>query len=79
MSDIKADVTLDFKGMTCPHPIVEAKKILDKLDKGKVMQLISNCGGTKDDMESWTAATGNSLLEQEDNGEGVFSFFIKKG
>jgi TusA-related sulfurtransferase len=79
MSDITADVTLDFKGMTCPHPIVEAKKILDQLEKGKVMQLISNCAGTKDDMKSWTEATGNSLLAQEEMGDGIFSFYIEKG
>jgi len=78
MGTVKADVTLDFKGMTCPHPIVEAKKILDRMESGKVMLLISNCPATKDDIISWTKRTGNELIKQDVEGD-VHNFYIKKG
>lgn len=77
--NINPDVTLDFHGLICPHPIVEAKKILDKMEAGKVMKMVSNCSGTKGDIESWVNRTGNEFLEEEDLGEGDTAFFIKKG
>ncbi len=77
--NISADVTLDFHGITCPHPIVEAKLILDKMETGKVMKMVSNCPGTRDDVKSWADRTGNDLLNVEEIDDGNFAFYIKKG
>lgn len=72
-------MTLDFKGLTCPHPIIESKKILDKMEEGKIMLMISNCLGTRDDIYSWVKETKNEIVEIQEKDKGTFYFYIKKG
>ena len=49
----KPHVTLDMKGAACPGPLLGAKRVLDELQAGEVMLLISDCPGTRDDLGSW--------------------------
>ena len=48
-----ANVTLDIRGVSCPGPIIEAKKLLDGMKAGEVLRLVSNCPGSPDDVGSW--------------------------
>ena len=43
-------VTLDLCGLNCPAPLLGAKHVIDDLQPGQVMQLISDCPGTPDDL-----------------------------
>ena len=43
-------VTIDLSGMPCPAPLLGAKKIIDDLQPGQTMRLISDCPGTSDDL-----------------------------
>ncbi|MBO9600809.1 MAG: sulfurtransferase TusA family protein, partial [Cohnella sp.] len=42
---MNADITVDTKGMACPMPIVKAKKALDGLQQGQVMEVLSTDKG----------------------------------
>ena len=42
---VSPNAVLDMRGATCPGPIVEAKKLLDGMRKGEVLQLTSDCPG----------------------------------
>ena len=61
MSD-KPAVTIDLCGMPCPAPLLGAKKIIDDLQPGQTMVLLSDCPGTEDDLFAWCKFTGNELL-----------------
>lgn len=74
-----ANVTLDIRGAVCPGPIVEAKKLLDGMQAGEVLKLVSDCPGVQSDIGGWASATGMSLLESIEAGSGVFEFYIRKG
>ncbi|CAM3656880.1 Sulfurtransferase TusA family protein [Cohnella lubricantis] len=37
--EIKADQTLDCKGLACPMPIVKTKKAMDQLQSGQVIEV----------------------------------------
>lgn len=75
----KASVTLDIRGAVCPGPIVEAKKLLNGMQPGEVLKLVSDCPGVQSDINGWASATGMTLLESFEADAGVYEFYIRKG
>ena len=73
-----ANVTLDIRGVSCPGPIIEAKKLLDGMKAGEVLLLVSNCPGAPDDVQSWVRSTGLELLAKQEVAPGNYEFFIRK-
>ena len=67
---------LDLRGVVCPGPVVEAKKLLGSMRPGETLKLISNCPGVADDVAEWVKATGYRLLETDEIGPGIFEFYI---
>jgi TusA-related sulfurtransferase len=74
-----ANVTLDMKGLSCPGPLVGAKRMVDEMEAGQVLLLISDCPGTKDDLYAWAKQTGNAVLKTEKMPEGGTGYYIQKG
>jgi TusA-related sulfurtransferase len=75
----KANVLLDIRGVHCPGPIVEAKKLLNGMASGEVLQLISNCPGIRSDIVGWSEATGMQIVDTVEIAPGEFEFYIRKG
>ena len=73
-----ATAVLDLRGLVCPGPIVEAKKLLHGMRAGETLKLVSNCPGVHDDIVDWVKATGFTLLGAEEIGAGEFEFYIRK-
>lgn len=73
-----ANVTLDIRGVSCPGPIIEAKKLLVGMKTGEILLLISNCPGSPDDVNSWVKSTGLELLGTQEVAPGTFEFLICK-
>ncbi len=76
---IKADVVIDYSGMTCPAPLLGAKKILDDLKPGQTLCLISDCTGVHDDLLTWCTHSGNVLVSATSQGGGVAYLLRKAG
>jgi len=74
-----ANVTLDMKGLSCPGPLLGAKRMVDDLDAGQILLLISDCPGTKDDLYAWAKQTGNAVLQAEKMPDGGTGYYIQKG
>jgi TusA-related sulfurtransferase len=74
----RANIVLDIRGILCPGPIVEAKKLLNTMNAGEVLKLVSNCPGTREDIESWAQATGMELVDIVEIAPGDFEYFIRK-
>lgn len=73
-----AQVTLDIRGASCPGPIVQAKKLLDGMQAGEVLQLVSDCHGIADDIRSWAQAGAAELLFSHESGRGVHEFYLRR-
>jgi TusA-related sulfurtransferase len=73
-----ANVTLDICGVSCPGPILEAKKLLDGMKAGEILRLVSNCPGSPDDVNSWVRSTGLELRAKQEVAPGTYEFFICK-
>jgi TusA-related sulfurtransferase len=77
--DIHANMVLDMTGLTCPAPLLGAKKLVDDLDGGQILLLISDCKGTRDDLFAWARQTGNQVLKTAQMPEGGTGYYIMKG
>lgn len=72
-------VTLDVKGVSCPGPILSAKRLVDDLAEGEVMLLVSDCVGTESDLFAWARATGNQVIGADKRPDGSQGYYIRKG
>lgn len=78
-SRLTAEVTLDLTGLTCPAPLVGAKRVVDDLAPGQMLKLISDCPGTRDDLYIWARQTGNEIAHVEHEAGKRYAFFVRKG
>lgn len=79
MNTSKPAVTLDMSGLSCPAPLIGAKKIVDDMEAGQTMLLISDCPGTSDDLFAWARHTGNEIAETKRIDGNKVAYTIKKG
>jgi tRNA 2-thiouridine synthesizing protein A len=78
MTDMpKADSIFDARGLQCPVPILKAKKRIQILEIGQILEVISNDPGSKEDFPRWCKRTGNELLGIFDE-EDYARYFIKR-
>lgn len=75
----KANVILDIRGVVCPGPIVEAKKLLNGMNSGEILKLVSNCPGIRSDIVGWASMTGVKILDTIEVSAGEYEFFLQKG
>jgi TusA-related sulfurtransferase len=75
---VSPNTVLDMRGATCPGPVIEAKKLLNGMRQGEVLQLVSDCPGIRADVRSWTKATGLDLADAHETAPGEYVFHIRK-
>ena len=75
---LKPNVTLDVRGVSCPGPILEAKKMLAGMKSGEILMLVSNCPGTPADIDAWVKNTPLELVERAEIARGSFEFYLRK-
>jgi TusA-related sulfurtransferase len=75
---VSPNAVLDIRGATCPGPIIEAKKLLNGMRKGEVLQIVSDCPGIRADVQSWVKATGLELVDARESAPGDYQFSIRK-
>lgn len=73
-----AHVTLDMRSVSCPGPILEAKKLLDGMKSGEVLQLVSDCPGAVADIQSWATHAAVELLATLPMARGAHEFYLRK-
>lgn len=75
---VSPNAVLDCRGATCPGPVIEAKKLLNRMQKGEVLQLVSDCPGIRADVRSWVKATSLELADARESAPGEYVFHIRK-
>ena len=73
-----ADQVLDAKGLSCPLPILRAKKAIKGMETGGTLEIEATDPGSVKDFEAFWRVTGNDLLESSEEDGGVYKFLIKK-
>ena len=72
------DKELDATGLTCPLPILRAKKALAGMESAQVLRVIATDPGSVKDFEVFAKQTGNPLLDSGEQ-DGKFVFRLQKG
>ena len=68
---------LDASGLTCPLPVLHAKKRLHGMDSGRVLRVIATDPGSVSDIAAFTRQTGHELIESREEA-GKFYYLVKK-
>lgn len=77
MNKSQANLSIDLKGLSCPMPVLKAKKALDSMSPGQILFIEATDKGSKADIPAMLKRTGNELLETDEK-DNIFSFLIKK-
>jgi tRNA 2-thiouridine synthesizing protein A len=59
---------IDTRGLSCPLPILKAKKALGELISGQLLKVIATDAGSVRDFQAFAKQTGNELVEQQNLG-----------
>lgn len=68
---------LDVKGLSCPMPLLKAKRQLNEMAEGERLQVFATDPGSMKDFTVFTKQAGHDLLEASEI-EGTFSYLIVK-
>lgn len=68
---------VDATGLTCPLPILRAKKALAEMQSGEILKITATDSGSSNDFPVFAKQTGNDLLAQEKVGD-AFVFYFKR-
>jgi tRNA 2-thiouridine synthesizing protein A len=71
------NAVLDAKGLNCPLPILKAKKALQGVPAGGLLEIYATDPGSVKDFEAFCRSTGNELVTSSQEGN-VFKFVIKR-
>jgi TusA-related sulfurtransferase len=74
---MKADKTLDCKGLFCPTPIFNASKAIKEIEVGQILEVLATDPASVPDFKAWTSRTRNELLDYKEE-VGVYKFYIKR-
>jgi tRNA 2-thiouridine synthesizing protein A len=70
-------MSLNLKGLSCPMPVIRTAKAMKGLCPGQLLEVFATDPGSVPDFKAWAQATGNPLVDSNEEG-GVFHFVLKK-
>jgi TusA-related sulfurtransferase len=70
-------LSLDFKGLLCPMPVVKLAQAIKQIQIGEILEAVATDPGVMADIPAWTRSTGHELvsLEKQDK---TFIFVVKR-
>lgn len=60
--------TVDARGLSCPQPVVETKRVIDKMDRGIVEVLVDTATSRENVLRFGRNAGWNGSFKEEDGG-----------
>ena len=77
LTNIQATKVVDARAMSCPGPLLEAKKGIATVKVGEILEIWSGDVNTKNDMPRWCEKVGHEFLGVL-QGEGYERIFIRR-
>lgn len=74
---IASPVVVDARGVSCPGPILAAKKSIGAVGVGNVMEVLATDSGTLKDIPAWCKKLGHDFLGSFDEA-GSIHLFLRK-
>jgi tRNA 2-thiouridine synthesizing protein A len=70
-------LSLDFKGLLCPMPVVKLAQAIKQIQVGESVEAVATDPGVMADIPAWARTTGNELVSLEKLDK-VFKFVVKR-
>ena len=77
LTTLQASKVVDASAMSCPGPLLEAKKGIATVKVGEVLEIWSGDANTKNDMPRWCEKVGHEFMGMLP-GEGYERLFIRR-
>ena len=77
MEQITAVKTLDYKGLSCPMPIVKISMEIGKVAVGDVIEVYTTDPGSIADFPAWAKTTGQEIIEIKQE-PGLIRIYVKR-
>lgn len=74
---LSGTLIVDARGVSCPGPILAAKKQIGGLPVGNVMEVLATDSGTLKDIPAWCNKMGHDFLGYYDDA-GYLHLFLRK-
>jgi TusA-related sulfurtransferase len=74
----RADSRLDASGLARPLPVLRARKALDSMRPGQVLEVAATAAGTDEDLEIFAGRVGHELIGAVTGEGGRTFFYIRK-
>lgn len=68
---------VDARGLSCPLPLLKARKALNALPPGALLRVLATDTGSVRDFRVFCEQSGTTLLESNEDA-GVYSFLLRK-
>ena len=69
---------VDARGLSCPMPIVKTAQAVKDRHQREPCRGPGHGPGSVKDVQAWCRTTGNELVEQRTDDQGVFRFLIRR-
>ncbi|MCF8105951.1 MAG: sulfurtransferase TusA family protein [Desulfohalobiaceae bacterium] len=77
METIKAEHVLDTSGLSCPMPLLKAKKTMKGMAPGQTLEIIGTDPGSKNDIPDYCNKGNAEFLGMVDKDGGRTHYFIR--
>lgn len=74
--DTEGAELLDARGLSCPLPVLKAKKAMRKVAPGSLLKVLATDPGSVADFQAFCEVTGHTL-ESHTERDGVFEYLIR--
>ncbi|GIP33372.1 sulfurtransferase-like selenium metabolism protein YedF [Paenibacillus sp. J2TS4] len=72
-----ADFTLDLRGESCPYPVIYTLETLRDLEKGQLLQVITDCPSSFRNVPEEVVKHGYTLEQEPVKNGQEFLFYIR--
>ena len=77
MDTPQVTLQVDARGLACPMPVIKAKKGIQSVEMGQVVEVLCTDPGSVADFKSFANATGHELVASEQEGQ-VYRFLLRR-
>lgn len=77
MAEQKPSKQLDCIGLYCPQPLFQTREQIDTIDKGQILEVLSDDPAAEEDLKRFAKRTGHEVIKFEKIGN-ILKFWIKK-
>ncbi len=77
VEQLRTDLVVDAKGLSCPMPIVKTKKAIMTLEAGQVLEVQATDKGSKADIQAWAKNSGHQYIGTLEDGN-TLKHYLRK-